>query len=85
MISCGGIGFVCVVVGLLVGGRLGQLATFDALFAVWGSMVVLCVVLVCCICFMSCVRILASVDCPILWRFFSLRGLVLRWPLVGTQ
>ena len=33
-----------------------------------GSLGVLCVVLVCCICFMSQDMILASVDCPIMLR-----------------
>ena len=68
MVGCGGIGFVCVVVGLFVGGRLGQLATLVAVFVVWGSLVILCVVLVCYICFMSHGRMLAFVDCPIMWR-----------------
>ena len=30
--------------------------------------VVMCVVLVCCICFMSHYRILTSMDCPIMWH-----------------
>jgi hypothetical protein len=50
--------------GLLVGGSLGYLAALITLFVVRGSLGVLCVVLVCCICFMSQDRILASVDCP---------------------
>jgi len=53
--------------GLCDGGGLGQLATLLVVFAVWGSLVVLCVVLVRWICFMShIIRILVSVDCPIM-------------------
>jgi hypothetical protein len=44
--GCGGIGFVCVVMRLLIGGRLGLLATFVTVFHVLGSLIVLCVVLV---------------------------------------
>ena len=52
--------------GLLIGGRLGQLVALVDIFADWGSLVVLCVVLVCYICLTSHVSILASVDCPIM-------------------
>ena len=73
--GCGGNGFVCVVMRLLVGGGLGWLKALITLFVVKGSLGVLCVVSVFCICCMSHDRILASVDCPIMRL---LRGLVLR-------
>ena len=46
MTGCGGIGFACVVIRLLVGGRLGLLVAFVDMFVVWGSLGVSCVVLV---------------------------------------
>jgi len=53
---------------LLVGGTLGSLAGLIILFVGRGSLGVLCVVLECCICFMSQDKILASMECPIMWR-----------------
>jgi len=54
--------------GLLVGRSLGSLAALVAFFVGRGSLGVSCVVLEFCIFFMSQDRILASVDCPIMWR-----------------
>jgi hypothetical protein len=66
--GCGVEGIICVMMGLLVGGSLGSLATIIALFVGRGSLDVSCVVLECCICFMNQDRRSASVDCPIMWH-----------------
>ncbi len=67
--GCGGVeGIICVKMGLLVGGGLESLTALIALFVGRGSLGVLCVVMKFCICFMSHDRMLASVDCPIMWR-----------------
>ncbi len=46
MMSCGGIGFVCVGTELLGSKRLGQLTPLVDMFVDWESLVVLCVMLV---------------------------------------
>jgi hypothetical protein len=58
---------------MLLGKILGYLAALITLFVVRGSLGVLCVVLVCFICFTSHDKILASVDCPIMWRLCASR------------
>jgi hypothetical protein len=66
--GCGGEGIVCFMMGLLVGGGLGSFAALIAIFVGRGSLGVVCVVFEFCICFKSQDRMLASVDCPIMWR-----------------
>ena len=65
--GCGGERIFGVMMGLLVVGALGSLAALIALFVDRGSLGVLCVVLECFICCMRQARMLASVECHIMW------------------
>jgi hypothetical protein len=62
VMGCERMGFVCFVMGLLVGGRMGQLATMIVVFAVCVSLVVLYFMLLCCILFKDLYQYFGYID-----------------------